>query len=61
MTQPDLEDGVWFHHLWDKDDKDKYPLTEMPSVWCVSDDDDDEEYRTRRVAQGDAKRAKTAE
>ena len=40
MTQPDLEDGVWFHHLWDKDDKDKYPLTEMPSVWCVSDDDD---------------------
>lgn len=44
MTQPDLEDGVWVHHLWEKDDKDKYPLTEMPSVWYVSDGEEEEAY-----------------
>jgi hypothetical protein len=43
MTQPDLEDGVWVHHLWVKDDIDKYPLTEMPSVWFASEEEEEEE------------------
>jgi 2OG-Fe(II) oxygenase superfamily len=42
MTQPDLEDGVWYHYLWVPEDRDKYPLTEMPSVWCESSDDEEE-------------------